>query len=362
MKFRAQKRLFSEAFAKAAIVCPSRSPKEVLQSVLVTATNDMAQLTANNLETGVRLQTEADIIKPGKALLPQGVVSNILRESSSEEIEFDLDDKSSRLTVCCGSSQFIIPTRNPDEYPAPEFSTDGNGLSFAPADLVRAIGNTAFATDPDSTRFALGGVLFEGDNVVGTDGRRLSHCVLPLINDDAENFNAILPTSSAHALAKLANGDTGMLWANTSSITYSDENIEFYARQVEGRFPNWRNVIPDTVGGEHSSFAIPAGTLNSLVRQASIMADKETRGVDFQIDGRLMTVKASGSDIGKSSIQYDFEEAPGNISVRVDCRFLIQFLDKFSAEEVTVHYLSSTQPVVIRESTFTYVLMPMAQG
>jgi DNA polymerase-3 subunit beta len=75
-------------------------------------------------------------------------------------------------------SRFNLPGGDPAEFPA--VATFGEAkFHEVPARLFRElIRRTIFATDTESSRYALGGVLLEMDEnkitAVGTDGRRLA--------------------------------------------------------------------------------------------------------------------------------------------------------------------------------------------
>ncbi len=163
-------------FQLAGSVAQARSPKEILQNIKIDATEERVTLMATDMETGIRIDVEGvDVQTPGKALLHVGRVGMILRESSDDQLSFQTDDTA---TVVKGlHSEFKLPSANPDEYPSVNrFRRRGLSRDTGAA-LQEMVKRTSFATDPDSSRFALGGVLMElnGEEVlaVGTDGRRL---------------------------------------------------------------------------------------------------------------------------------------------------------------------------------------------
>ena len=82
------------------------------------------------------------------------------------------------MRVSSGRAAFDIETANPDEFPKPAPIDSAKEVKVPVESLQRAIRQTAFATDVDSARYALGGVRIESDGhniaMIGTDGRRLS--------------------------------------------------------------------------------------------------------------------------------------------------------------------------------------------
>src|SRR5205807_5312384 len=80
-------------------------------------------------------------------------------------------------------SEFTLPVEDASLYPeVPDFGATSYHV-VAAGDLKKLIRRTIFATDVESTRYALGGVLVEltGESItlVGTDGRRLARMTAP---------------------------------------------------------------------------------------------------------------------------------------------------------------------------------------
>ncbi len=89
-----------------------------------------------------------------------------------------LETNESSLIIKGLHSEFNLPSGNPDEFPT-IVGFEENSYFEIPARLFRElVKRTIFATDTETKRYALGGVLFEitGDEItaVGTDGRRLA--------------------------------------------------------------------------------------------------------------------------------------------------------------------------------------------
>ena len=109
-------------------------------------------------------------------------MGSILRESSDEQLRIEADPQ--RISIQGERSQFVLPAQNPDEFPNVA-SFEEEAYHEVSARLFRElIRRTLFATDVESSRYALGGVLLEfaTDRItaVATDGRRLAKMEAPL--------------------------------------------------------------------------------------------------------------------------------------------------------------------------------------
>ncbi|HEV3416895.1 MAG TPA: DNA polymerase III subunit beta, partial [Pirellulales bacterium] len=166
------------AFQTAAAVAPLRSPKPVLQNVKIEATKESVVLLATDLEVGIRIKVAGiEVEAPGSALLPIGRVGLILRESSGDT-KLMIDTTPQGTVIKGERSEFRLPAENADEFPSVAAFTDGKYHEVAARLFRELIRRTIFATDNESSRYALGGVLLEmvekRITAVGTDGRRLA--------------------------------------------------------------------------------------------------------------------------------------------------------------------------------------------
>ncbi len=112
----------------------------------------------------------------GQRVLPGRTVRVDPRETSDATLRIETDG---RGTIVRGErSEFRLPAENPDEFLTVANFTDTAYLELparSPRELIR---RTVFATDNESSRYALGGVLLEWNDGEltgrGTDGRRLA--------------------------------------------------------------------------------------------------------------------------------------------------------------------------------------------
>jgi hypothetical protein len=101
------------------------------------------------------------------------------------------------------------------------------------------------ATDQESTRYQLSGVLFCGQGVTATDGRRLHRAVT--VADFGDQYTRIVPLRAVKAVAALIKlfRDSSVLVdfdAQVNCVVVCGEKWKYKTRLVEGRFPNWERV------------------------------------------------------------------------------------------------------------------------
>jgi DNA polymerase-3 subunit beta len=369
MKIVCNREKFQSAFQIAAAIAPTRSPKDILLNVKVEATDDHVVLMATDLEAGVRLEVEdVRVLVPGKALLSVSRVGNILREAGDESLTIETTGNS--LDILGVHSEFHLPLINADEFPSVVSFSEESYFEL-PAGLFRElVHRTVFATDNESTRYQLGGVLFEMDGeditTVATDGRRLA-CMrgkgTSVNHYKNVGMSTIVPTKTLQLMERsISDKDESVqVAARSNDILIRTKRCTIYSRLVEGRYPNWRQVIPDHTGRTRIEGLV--GPFFSAIRQASIVADPESRGVEFTFGNGTLVVAAKTADVGQSRVEIPISYTGESIQITMDYRFVIEFFKVLDLD--SVFYLevrSNTEPALfVTDDHFSYVVMPMSR-
>jgi DNA polymerase-3 subunit beta len=221
-----------------------------LTNIKLEADRDAAVVSATDLEVGIRIAIEGvETSAPGAVLLPSARLAAIIRESAVGTV-FDIHTDGTATVLKAPRSEFRLPAEDPLEFPAvATFPTEAGHELSTP--LVRElVRRTVFATDNESSRYALGGVLVElGEKLVtavGTDGRRLAKMQGPAVASGAVEAAPIVPARAMQLVERcLGAADVPVRVAvRPSEILFQCGSTTISSRLVEGRFPRWRDVFP----------------------------------------------------------------------------------------------------------------------
>ena len=190
--------------------------------------------------------------KPGTVVLPTVQISSILR--TSPDAELTIETEGDHLIIRGLHSEFMLTIEDAGIFPeVPDFAALSYHVVQA-ADLKKLIRRTIFATDIESTRYALGGVLIEltGESIamVGTDGRRLAR-----MSAAAEEENnpppltgsPVIPVKALKVIERnLADDDppVHLTFQNGVAVLMRSKRAVIYSQLVEGRFPRYQDVFP----------------------------------------------------------------------------------------------------------------------
>lgn len=368
MKITCDREKLLAAWQIARNVAPSRSPKPILQNIKLEVQGDRAMLLATDLEIGVRIEVPGvEAEQPGSILLPVARFGSILSEAGDANLRIESDGQT--IHVRGDRSEFKLPAADPHEFPAVvEFSEAK--YQTASARLVKElIRRTVFATDNESSRYALGGVLLEfaADKItaVGTDGRRLAKMEGPAssVGDHHQIEGMTIVPSKAMTLIErtLTEPDAEVqIAARGNDVLVRCGRITIYSRLVEGRFPRWRDVVPQR---NAHKIEMVVGPLHSAVRQAAIVTSEESRGIDFTfVDGR-MVLSARAADAGQARVELPIDYSGGEVSITLDPRFVSDFLRVLDQEKPITFDLkdSDAAALLLTDDGYNYVIMPLAR-
>ncbi len=369
MKITCEREKFLHAFQTAASVAPTRSPKPILQNLKLEVTKEKAVLLGTDLEVGIRIEVPGiDVDAPGNVVLPITRVLSIFRESTDEKLTLESDGQ--KIVIRGQRSEYQLPSENPDEFPTVAIF-DESKYQEMPARFFREIvRRTAFATDNDSARYALGGVLLEltQDHItaVSTDGRRLARQEGPAktVGDLPPADRMTIVPTKAMTLVDRALGDSDdvlHLSARDNDVLIKSGGVTMYSRLVEGRFPKWRDVFPrrDNV----QKIELSVGPFYAAIRQAAIVTSEERRGVDFSFGDGKLVLSARGAEYGESHVELPIAYDGSEIVIALDPRYLSEFLRVLNPEAVLVVELRDGESAAVCSTSdgYAYVIMPLAR-
>jgi DNA polymerase-3 subunit beta len=259
----------------------------------------------------------------------------------------------------------------PDEFPCVEEFKATAYHEISAKVLQEVIQRTVFAIDSENFRYALGGVSFEMTgqviSAVGTDGRRLAwqDCGGDCISDHKIE-NAIIPGKTLQLLNRalsdksIGEGIEVKMAVSKSTVCFQCQDITLFSRLLEGKYPKWRNIIPETEG--MVLITVDGEPLLSAILQAQVTTSDIDPGVDFSFDKGKLTLQGEGKERGNSKIEVPVSFTDTSKKVKIDPKFMTDFLRVLDNGKQVSIYLppESGDPIKITaDDGYVYVVMPM---
>lgn len=368
MKLSCPRNVLLAAFGIVSAVAPQRSPKEILRNVKLTLEHGKATLLGTDEEIGIRYElTGVETSSVGEVLLPTQRTGAILREAQDDVIQLEAIDNA--LWIRTHQSEFRLNVEDPAQFPdVPTFEDQDYYVIHGKA-LKQGIQRTIIATDPESSRYALGGVLIDIDpehfTLAATDGRRLATYRAACSRHGQpgeESAEPVVPEKAMSLIERTIHDDDQevQLAIHSHHVLVRSGLSTIYARLVEGRFPKYQDVIPKEF---RSTVDFVVGPFLSAIRQAQIVTNEESRGVDFTFNDGTLTLNSVGQDVGTSRIQIPVAYDSEQLAITFDPSFIQQFLRVLdSAGSVTLNIVDQNSAAVFKaDENYTYVVMPLAR-
>lgn len=368
MKLQSPRQGLSAALQTVSGVVPTRTPKEILKNVKLRLADGQATLLATDSEVGIRCQIQGvETDSFGDVLLPTQRITAILREVQEETIVLEVNDEA--LWVRTGRSEFRLSVEDPAEFPDVASFDDEDYVVVPGRQLRQAIQRTLFATDVESTRYALGGILVEAGKdsiaLAATDSRRLAvaHAACSLAGEGGAAANRpVVPSKAMQLIERSIHDDEQEvhLAFHANDVLVRSGTSTIYARLVEGRFPKYQDVVPRDF---RTSIELIAGPFLSAVRQSMIVTNEESRGVDFTFADGNLTLNSVGADVGTSRVELPISYDGEPITITFDPKFVADFLKVLdSSSALTLNLIDAGSAAVFKaDGDYTYVVMPLAR-
>lgn len=231
----------------------------IIKHILVTIDKAGLSLAVTDLDHWLETRVSATIdpFTPARFLMPSEALKAAARgdKKSNVHLSYATTDDGVSLTLtatCGGMSVKTVYHLEPTVEEFPARPVVHGQIAVVPKATFAALGIVAGSASTDATRYVLNGVHFtpdDGGMLIATDGRRLAGAPARV---PAQGF--ILPNSAVHVLAHpdFTTRDAAILQAKQSKEKDGeDHHIQFrsgphtlIAREIEGSYPNHRNVIP----------------------------------------------------------------------------------------------------------------------
>jgi DNA polymerase-3 subunit beta len=363
MKLTFDRYKFAAAFTAAAGAVPARTPKDVLRNVHMKCSAGSAELTGTDMDVSVAVRCPVTEDVECEVLLPTQKMSQILRETTDDQIVLDIG--ASKITVKTSSGKFTLTTEDAKDFP-PVLEFSDVAYWEVDARVFRtSVKRTTFATDEDSTRYALGGVNIEAGETgyfLATDSRRLAvaQAAFKKVGDVRDVVGANVAPSKALVLMDriIGGGDQDVpvkiaILENTILLQHGTSVVT--CRKIEGRFPRWRDVIPQA---PKFTVPLPVGPFGSVLRQSLIMTSEEHRGVVFRFSNGVLSLRSSGA--GESDVEMPIGLDSAGISITFDPSYLVDLTKVLPPEGVLdCAMVDGDTGALFTTENYRYVLMPL---
>ncbi len=351
----------------------------ILSNVKLEVAKGFLKLSATNLDMGINMWIPGQSDVEGKTTVNGKYVSDFVSAVSGENVQLDLDGNNLKVTSEGSNASFT--TMSADEFPvlpevkgAPLFKIDRE-------ELIKSLDKVLFAcsTDLSAGRIQQSGILFDIDkeskksvNFVGLDGFRLSKRESSISNlaEEITKEEIIVPGKLLSEVTKIMQDYSDVdevevfLSESSSQIIFKFEDIEFSIRLLEGPYPDYKRIMPDS----HSfTFEVKKTDFENAIKIVNTFARGNLGNktlFDFDIEKSRVTLASTVAEVGEGTTEFFVSNVDGesDLNTAYTLRYLQDLVNHIKGQDIIFETKGPLAASVFKDksdSKFLHLIMPM---
>ncbi len=348
-------------------VVERRQSLPILSHVLIRVENKRLSLVGSDLE--IELTGHADLIENEKTFettVSGRKLMDICRTlPENADICFQLDGAKASLTA--GKSRFSLVTLPSSDFPLAAFESSAEKkVTCLQSDFSALLESTAFAMAQQDVRFYLNGLFFEAGSgsicSVATDGHRLAVRKMDF-PELSETTQFILPRKGVFELLRLLSkeeGKTLSMHIGQNAIRLESDTFTFVSRLIEGKFPDYRRVIPQ---GGNKKAMVDRDTLKQALSRAAILTNEKYHAVRLNFSSGTLLITATNTEQEEANEEIGLQYAGEPLEMGFNVNYLLDVLSVVPAGDVIFTLSNADNSVLICSEGLDkaqFVIMPMS--
>jgi len=364
MKIVVPKADLSRIITLAQSAASTKNVMPVLTNILFEADKDSLTVTGTDLELGIRIKINLEVVQPGTATLPAKKLAELVKTFEEGDIEITVKE-GVKAEIKSGRATIKLTGVPAEDYPSFPAYRKEKSLTLPSKVLLDMIRRAAFSVSTDETRYILQGALLQSDGkkacMVTTDGHRLSY-VEHELSAGQNPVSAVIPSKALLELGRILEPKETMVtvYFTENQIFFEIGDLTVFSRLLEGQFPNYEQVIPKK--NEHTLICEVLPLIGVLNRMSPLASDKGN-SVKFHLNDDGLQVTAATADVGEGSETLDVDYSGPAMTLAFNARYLLDALKALGSERMDLKLNSPLSPTLMTpvgsEAVSRYVVMPM---
>ncbi len=342
---------------------PSKTTMDILQCILIIATNGIIKLAANDTELGIETQINGTIEDNGIIALDAKLFNDIVRRLPNGDITI-ATDSAYQTQITCMKAKFNLQGRSGEDFPYLPEVDRSDSIAISEFSLKEIILQTIFSISDNENNKIMTGELFEitGDKlrVVSLDGHRVSIRKIEL-RADYGSKKVIVPGKTLSDISKILTGDVEKevsLFFMQNHIAFEFDDTLVVSRIIEGEYFNVDQMLSDSY--ETKVVVNKKEFLDSIDRATLMIKEGDKKPVVISINDDVINLKIR-SVIGSMDEDIDIQKTGEDLMIGFNPKFIIDALRAISDETITIYLENSRAPGIIRdeEGKYVYLVLPV---
>ena len=346
-------------------VVEKRQTLPIISNVLFEVDESSLKLTATDLESEISTTSTISNFKSGgKTTAPARKLNDLCRLlPDMAEIHFFLDGDN--LKIESGAGKYNLSTLPSEDFPVFEHEETQSQINISAQNLKTIIEKTTFAMGNQDWRHYLNGLylLIDDKNItsVATDAHRLALAISSLNEASSENISGIVPRKSINEIGKLVGDEKEnvVIKLGTTSIAVYILGTTFISKLIEGKFPDYEQVIPS---GDSTLLNINRKLLSDSLSRVSVLSGEKYKGIRILTGEDSINISANNPEKEQGEENIECEYKGEQVDIAFNVNYLQEILSTLDSENVQINFFGSDKSCLITDPGFDnlkYVVMPL---
>ena len=344
-------------------VVEKRQTLPILANVLFEVDDSSFKLTATDLESEVTTSgLLSSIDSTGKITTSAKKLNELCRLIPDNE-EINLSLNGDKLNIKTINGKYSLSTLPSSDFPIFEIDSGNSPIVIPAKDLRELIKNTSFAMGNQDWRHYLNGLYLSINNkeitAVTTDAHRLA--VANLSTQSDHSFSGIIPRKSINEIAKFLSDEDGdaELKINDASLELSVGNLVFKSKLIDGKFPDYQQVIPS---GESSVLEVNVKYFSETLSRVSVLSSEKYKGIRLitSVDG--VKILANNPEQEEAEEFFPTTYNGEDIDIAFNVTYLQEIMSHIQTETCHINFFGSDKSCLLTppgSDSPKYVVMPL---
>jgi DNA polymerase-3 subunit beta len=349
----------------------TRSTLPITQNVLIATDQSRLKLAATNLEIAISCWLGAKIEEEGAITIPARLLTEFISSLPNDKIDIELTQRT--LQLKCARFEARINGLDAQDFPPIPQVADGLATKIEIAALRDGINQVTFAAAAEESRPVLTGIQleFDGDKLAmaAADGFRLAVHNTSLLSSVKNKTAIIVPARALNELGRFLTDQEEPVEITVnqqkSQILFKLKNIEMVSQLIQGAFPNYSQLIPQSYV---TRAVVDVAEFLRAIKMASIFA-RDGSGIvrlvvspGVELTPGKMNISARAEEVGDNMGEIDALIDGEGAKIAFNAKYLSDVLSVLDEKQVALETTTSSSPGVLRPvgtDNYIHVVMPM---
>ena len=378
MIIRFKRQEISNKIAPLMSVVSGKSTLTATDGILIEANQaDSCTMTAFDLEKGMKITVEAEVLEQGSYIINAQKFNQTLRVMDGDEITLSVDSKLGAHFECGRSSHKTGALKAEDFPEIPDLVTE-KGFVVSQADLKSMLSKVSYAMGVNDPRPVLNGCFIKtaenNIDIVACDSFKLAVCSseaeLKKLDGSSKGaeFTFIIPVKSVNELVKLLSDDEDdkvTVYMSHKNMVIVFEDLIFFTRLINGEYIDYNRII---IKNHKIQLVAEKQDIIAALEKASLITEEKIAGsvrahVKLEAVGDILKVSAISS-AGSIYDEVGIEHNGDDITIAFNNRFLIDSIRACRSDKIKMSLSSplmsiNVEPYDEESGSELFMLLPV---